>query len=241
MSLVLESRHRQVAVLAINRPEKRNAMTPQLQEALVALLRKAESDEDVGVVVITGSGRDFCVGGDFEVARQMQESSDSWDELQRVHAMIADCVLSLAKPTIAAINGAAYGFGAELAAFCDMVVMSEDATLADPHVKLGLGPAPGALLVWPQLTSRAIAAELLLTGRSVTAAEAHRLGLANRVAPAGEALAAALDLADEICALPREGVLAARRALRRSYTGLLADAGIVIAPNKGVEAAPPPG
>ena len=225
MSLVLRTTNGPVAVLSLNRPEKCNAMIPEVQRALIAMLREAEADEAVGAVVITGEGRDFCVGGDRAVIKRMETDASVYNELAQIHAAVADNILSFAKPTIAAVNGRAFGFGAELAAFCDMVVMGEEAEFADPHVKLGMGPAPGALLIWPQLTSRMIAAELLLTGREVGSEEALRLGLANRIAPEGQALAGALELAQGLCRLPREGLLAVKRKLRRSYADMVAAAG----------------
>ena len=225
MSLVLRTTDGPVAVLSLNRPDKRNAMIPEVQRELIAMLGNVAADETVGAVVITGEGGDFCVGGDRAVVQRMQTDASFYDELAQVHAAIADAILSFAKPTIAAVNGRAFGFGAELAAFCDMVVMGEEACFADPHVKLGMGPAPGALLIWPQLTSRMIAAELLLTGREIGAEEALRLGLANRITPEGEALAGALELAHGLCKLPREGVLAVKRKLRRSYADMVAAAG----------------
>lgn len=222
MAIVELHREAGVAVVTINRPEKRNAMTPEVQLAMIDLLQEAEADDAISAVVITGAGDDFCVGGDFAVVEAMIASDAERERLAGIHAQIADCVLGLAKPAIAAVNGPALGFGAELAAFCDMVVMSENAFLCDPHVRLGLPPAPGALLIWPQLTSRAIAAELMLTGREVPAEEALRLGLANRVVAKGQALVAAIALGQELCALPAEGVRAVRRALRRNFARLLA-------------------
>jgi len=215
-----------VSILTLNRPEKRNAMTREVQAELIALLREAEGDDEVLAVIITGAGPDFCVGGDFDVIGRMVDDNAYHAQLVRTHTETAECILSFTKPTIAAVNGRAFGFGAEIAAFCDMVVMSETARFADPHVKMGLPPAPGALLIWPQRTSRAIAAELMLTGREVGAAEALEMGLCNRVAPEGEELSVALELAQLLCSLPREGVLAVKRELRQSYARLLADAGL---------------
>jgi enoyl-CoA hydratase len=224
MSLVELRAESGVAILTLNRPEKRNAMTHEMQAELAGLLRDVEADDWIRAVVITGAGADFCVGGDFDTVDRMRADSAHQAELVRFHTDIAECILSFAKPTIAAVQGRAFGFGAELAAFCDMVVMSENARFADPHVKMGLPPAPGALLIWPQRTSRAIAAELMLTGREVRADEALRLGLCNRVAPEGEELAGALVLARTLCELPREGVMAVKAALRQSYKALLAAA-----------------
>jgi len=223
MALVEQHADSGVSVITLNRPEKRNAVTPELQLEFESLLRQADADDSVCAVIVTGTGDYFCAGGDFTVIERMIADESVQKDLAAGHARTAEHLLSLSKPTIAAVNGPALGFGAELAAFCDMAVMSENAYLCDPHIRFGLGPAPGTLLVWPQLTSRAIAAELLLTGREVHAEEALRLGLVNRVAPEGEALSAAVALARQICALPREGVLAAKRALRRSYAELLAE------------------
>lgn len=222
MSLVELRTESGVAILTLNRPEKRNAMTHEMQAELAGLLRAAEADEAVRAIVFAGAGSDFCVGGDFDTVDRMRADSEHHDRLVRFHSDIAECILSLAKPSIAAVQGRAFGFGAEIAAFCDMVVMSETARFADPHVKMGLPPAPGALVIWPQRMSRAIAAELMLTGREVRADEALRLGLCNRVAPEGKELAEALELARTLCELPREGVMAVKRALRQSYKALLA-------------------
>ena len=223
MSLVEQRSESGVCIVTLNHPERRNAMSPQVQVELSAVLASAAEDDDIGVVVITGAGPDFCVGGDFDVIGKMVADSAYRAELVKVHAAASQDILAFPKPTIAAVNGRAFGFGAEIAAFCDRVVMAQDARFADPHVKMGLPPAPGALLVWPQRTSRAIAAELMLTGREVVAEEALRLGLCNRVAPKGGELAVALELAGTLCALPRAGVLAVKAALKRSYAKLLAE------------------
>lgn len=235
MALVEATTANGTCVVTLNRPERRNAVTPELLEELVAQLQAAEADQAVTVIVITGAGSFFCAGGDFAVIERMVVSEEVRAELGRGHGMVARCVLGLSKPSIAAVNGPALGFGAELAAFADMVVMSENAYLCDPHVRFGLDPAPGAVLIWPQRTSRAIAAELLLTGREVHAEEALRLGLCNRVVPEGQALDAAKELAAKICALPREGVMKARHALRQSYATLLA-----AQQQNGIEAGPSP-
>jgi enoyl-CoA hydratase len=222
MPLVESSTTDGVCVLTLNRPERRNAVTPELLAELARQMSAADADPAVTVVVFTGAGSHFCAGGDYAVIERMMASEELRAELGRNHAVMADHVLGLSKPSIAAVNGPALGFGAELAAFSDMVVMSENAYLCDPHVRFGLDPAPGAVLIWPQLTSRAIATELLLTGREVHADEALRLGLCNRVVPEGQALEAAKELAAQLCALPRQGVLGARKAIRQSYSALLA-------------------
>ena len=107
------------------------------------------------------------------------------DELSQLHRVLMRSMLALPAPIVAAVHGPAVGFGAELVALCDLVVIGRDAFLSDPHVHHGLPASPGCQLVWPHLTSRSVAKELLLSGRRVDAEEALRLGLVNRVVPPG--------------------------------------------------------
>ena len=221
MALVEYDHEGSIAVITMNRPEKRNAITPEAQVEFNALLKKADADNAVRVVILTGAGGDFCVGGDFGAVETMLSDPAFRKELARMHSENAECLMMLSKPTIAAADGAAIGFGAELVAFCDLAVIGEDGFIADTHIKFGLPPAPGTTLLWPQLTSRKVASELLLTGRKVHAEEALRLGLVNRVAPRGKTLAIARELAQEIADLPEPGVRDAKSALRQSYYALL--------------------
>jgi enoyl-CoA hydratase len=203
-----------VAVVTLNRPAKRNAMSMAMQQDLLAALETVAADGDLRALVLTGAGADFCVGGDFAVVERMDADSGFRDVAAAQHRRVMGILFALDIPMIAAIEGAAFGFGAELAACCDVVLMGETARLGDPHVRFGLAPAPVTLLAWPLMTSRLAAGELLMTGRDVPAAEAAALGLASRTVPAGTALAEARLLAEAIAALPRGGVALAKRALR---------------------------
>jgi enoyl-CoA hydratase/carnithine racemase len=203
-----------IAVITLNRPAKRNAMSMPMQRELLAALEEVAGDGEVRALVLAGAGSDFCVGGDFAVVERMKEESGFEDVAAAQHRRMAAMLFALEIPLIAAIEGAAFGFGAELAACCDIVLLDETARLADPHVRFGLAPAPIVLLAWPLMTSRLAAAELLMTGREVAAGEAVSLGLASRVVPAGTARAEALTLAATIAALPSAGVTLAKRALR---------------------------
>ncbi len=203
-----------VAVIALNRPAKRNAMSLPMQRELLAALSQAAENRASRALVLTGTGPDFCVGGDFAVVAQMTTDSTFEAEAAALHRRVIGLLFAFDIPVVAAIEGAAFGFGAELAACSDIVLMAEGARLADPHVRFGLSPAPTILLVWPQLTSRLVAAELTMTGREVSATEAVALGLASRVVPAGTALAEARKLAETIAALPEKGIALAKRALR---------------------------
>jgi enoyl-CoA hydratase len=135
---------------------------------------------------------------------------------------------SVRVPIIAAVNGPAVGLGCSLASMCDLVVMEEHAYLADPHVALGLVAADGGALTWPLLTSLLRAKEFILLGDRLSAADAHSLGLANRVVPKGAALATAIGIAERLAALPPQSVRETKallnRALHRAVDTLLDDA-----------------
>ena len=137
------------------------------------------------------------------------------EELSGLHRSLLRSMLTLPVPIIAAVHGPAVGFGAELVALCDVVVIGRDSFLSDPHVRYGLAASPGCQLVWPLLTSRAAALELLLSGRRVGAEEALRLGLVNRVTQPGDELAVALELAEELAALPPAGVASVKRTFNQ--------------------------
>jgi enoyl-CoA hydratase len=205
-----------VRILTLNRPEKLNAADLAMHRQLNDRWREMASDADVGAVVLAGAGRAFCAGGDLSLLLDIAPDDPVRVELAAIHRDLLHLMLSLPVPIVAAVHGPALGFGAELVALCDMAVLAEDAYLGDPHVLYGVGASPGLRLAWPALTSLAIAKELLLTGRRVDANEALRIGLANRVTPAGVELATALSLAEEVAALPPQGVSDTRVCLNRT-------------------------
>lgn len=209
-----------VALVTLNRAAKRNAMSIAMQSELLAALEAVAGDPEVRALILTGAGSDFCVGGDRAVVEQIAEDSMFEAMAAGQHRRVASVLFGLQVPVIAAIEGAAFGFGAELAAGSDIVVMGETARLADPHIRFGLPPAPVVALAWPLMSSRLVAAELMLTGREVPADEALSLGFASRVVPAGEALSVAQALAETIAALPAEGVVLAKRAIRLEVADL---------------------
>ena len=209
---VLAEQRGPVHILTLHRPDKLNAADLELQRRLLERWQALQHDDGTRVAILTGAGRGFCAGGDVEILRQFDSNEGLRAELGHIHRETLRAMLTLPMPIIAAVHGPAVGFGAELAALCDFVVMGSDAYLSDPHVQQGLPPSPGCQLVWPHLTSRAVAKELLMTGRRVHAHDALRLGLVNRVAPPGEELAVALELATELSALPLSSVVAAKAA-----------------------------
>jgi enoyl-CoA hydratase len=204
-----------VRILTLNRPDKLNAADLDMQRRLVKCWQELRHADDTRAVVLAGAGRAFCAGGDVEILRQIDTNGELRAELGRIHRELVRIMLTLPMPIVGAVHGPAVGFGAELAALCDLVVIGRDAYLSDPHVQQGLPPSPGCQLVWPYLASRAAAKELLLTGRRIDGEEALRLGLVNRLTAPGEELSIALALAEELAALPPSGVVAAKAAFNR--------------------------
>ncbi len=186
-----------ILTATVNRPEKMNALNAQVLEELDAAAVRARSDDSVGAMIVTGAGpKAFIAGADIAELATMTPVSG------RAHALRGQAVLSrlegLGKPVIAAINGFALGGGCELALACTLRVASENAKLGQPEVKLGILPGYGGSQRLARIVGEGRAMEICLTGEPITAAEAHRIGLVNRVVPAGEALAAARELAAKI-------------------------------------------
>jgi enoyl-CoA hydratase len=211
-----------VALVTLDRPEALNALSFRLIEELVTALEALDADPDVRAIVLTGAGdRAFAAGADVtEMAAGTPESMatdgrfDRWDEVGRLRT-----------PLIAAVRGFALGGGCELAMACDMIVAGDTAKFAQPEVRLGVIPGAGGTQRLPRAIGKAKAMELILTGRSIDAAEAERLGLVTQVVPAAETVDAALILAGRIAALPPLAVQAAKEAVARAYEEPL-DAGL---------------
>jgi enoyl-CoA hydratase len=202
-----------VAVVALARPTKSNAMDGEVTVALLNTLRALSASGDVRAMVLTGDGRSFSAGGDIETIQEMGADKAVRDAILDKHQELFWAMNRLPFPSIAAVNGAAIGAGVTVALLCDLVVMAQDAFLSDPRVALGLLDGAGGIVLWPLLTSLSAAKEHLLLGDRIPSAEAHRLGLVNRVVPTEETVAAALDLAYRLAPLPQHSVQEARRLL----------------------------
>ncbi len=215
--LVLLRREGPVALVTINRPEKRNAITTDMMWRLGDHIRAAARDEEVGAVVITGAGEHFSAGGDMnEMLGFTPLSSD--------HAMAAwqdnlELIERSLKPVIAAVRGAAFGGGTELAIACHIRVASESARFGQTEIALDHLPGGGGTQRLPRLIPLGAAYEYLLTGETFTAAEAHRLGLVNHVWPDDQLMPNALGLANRIAARGRTAVRYTMEAVR---TGMMA-------------------
>jgi 2-(1,2-epoxy-1,2-dihydrophenyl)acetyl-CoA isomerase len=211
MSLVLTAVSDGLATLTLNRPEKLNALTRPLCDDLIAALRAASHDASTRAIVITGAGRAFCAGADRSVL-----GSDG-NALVAAGRDIALLIRAAPQPVLAAVNGAAAGGGANLALACDYRIAADTATIGQVFAKLGLGPDWGGSYFLPRLVGTSRALELLWSARMVPAAEAHDLGLFDRLVPADRLETEVRALAAAWATFP---ALALRRAKEAIYRGL---------------------
>jgi enoyl-CoA hydratase/carnithine racemase len=202
-----------VRIIRLSRPAQLNAINDELHLGLTKLFPQLSADPDVRVAVVTGEGKAFSAGGDFDLLDRMAK-----DRALRVDVIAEgrELVLNMIRcrvPVVAAVNGPAVGLGCSVIALSDVVYMAESAYLADPHVAVGLVAADGGPLTWPLHTSLLLAKEYAFTGDRITAARAAQIGLANHVCPDGEVLDAAVAAAQQIAALPQQAVEATKRVL----------------------------
>jgi enoyl-CoA hydratase len=185
-------------VVAINRPEVRNAVNGAVAATLAAAFRTFEEDDDAKVAVLAGEGGTFCAGADLRAIGTRDANRVSGDG----DGPMGPTRMTLSKPVIAAIDGYAVAGGMELALWCDLRVMEEDATLGVFCRRWGVPLIDGGTVRLPRLIGAGRALDLILTGRAVGATEALAIGLVNRVVERGHARAAALELAEEIASFP---------------------------------------
>ena len=212
---VLEETIGAVRILTLNRPDKLNAANLEMQQALLAELRKLRLRRDLRALILTGAGRAFSAGGDRDILSGMAAGTLTGDvhaQLGQVHIDTIIAMLSLEIPVIAAVPGCAVGYAAGLVAMCDQVVMGASGFLSDPHVLYGIAATSATQLIWPRQCSELLAREVLMTGRKVMAEEALRIGLCNRVCADGDERNMALEMAEVYAAMPPEGVAATKRA-----------------------------
>lgn len=194
-----------VALLTFDRPETLNSLTFEIYGQLERLFRDLDDDETVKAVVLTGHGRGFCSGGSVEdiIGPLLESELDGTLAFTRMTGAVVRNMLRLQKPIVAAINGIAAGAGAVLALASDLRVMSDQAKFAFLFTKVGLtGADMGAAWLLPKVVGTGRAMELLLLGDKVAADECLRLGLANRVVPADQVLAEAMQIARRLAAGP---------------------------------------
>jgi enoyl-CoA hydratase/carnithine racemase len=202
-----------VRIVTLNRPEQMNATNEALHRGLAQVWRQLAADPDACAVVLTGAGRAFSAGGDFHFMTRLQQEEPFRERVMEEARTILLDMIHFPLPLIAAVNGPAVGLGCSLALSCDIVLISERAHLADPHVSIGLVAGDGGAALWPLFTSLLRAKEYLFTGDAIEPALAVQIGLANRVVPADALHEEALRLAQRLAALPQRALRDTKRAL----------------------------
>jgi 2-(1,2-epoxy-1,2-dihydrophenyl)acetyl-CoA isomerase len=217
-----------IGTITLNRPEKLNAYTTEMGEEITETIRSWRSDDSVRAVILTGAGRGFCAGVDLEhleahqsgrsVARGPRLGEE--DFLRKLPLELAE----YPKPLIAAVNGAAIGVGVTMILPCDIRIAADTAKLGLAFVKLGILPGLGSTHLLPRIVGRAKALELVMSARTIDAAEAAACGLVNKVVPAERLLAEARELAGSIAANPPRAVASAKAALNYGHAHSLEEA-----------------
>jgi enoyl-CoA hydratase len=195
-----------------------NALSEDVYEELITGVADASSDPGVRVIVVTGAGRAFSAGGDLGAIEQMGTDRRLRNRVMDASRTLFNLVASTATPVVAAVNGPAVGAGCTLALMSDIVVMSSDTYLAEPHVRIGLVGGDGSTTLWPLLAGLPAARFYLLTGERIPAEEAYRIGLVHSLSAPGDALAEATAIAAKIAALPKGAVEATRLSLGHFVT-----------------------
>jgi enoyl-CoA hydratase/carnithine racemase len=198
-----------VGLARLDRPEARNALSPELMEELAALLERWDADPELRCIVIAGGDEWFAAGADIKAMAERTFVETMTSPTARFWPRLA----AVRTPLVAAVSGYALGGGCELALACDMIVASESAEFGQPEILLGIIPGGGGTQRLARVMGKQRAMELVLTGRRITAAEAMELGIVNRVAGTGEWLDAAMELAEVVARRPPLAVRLGKQAV----------------------------
>ena len=223
---VLYSLDHGVATIQMNRPDALNALSLRLGKDLAAAVRQAISDQ-ARAVILTGSGRAFCSGGDLREMRAMGDAEGSieafLDEpLKALHEVIR-LIRETPIPFVAAVNGVCAGAGTNFALACDLVIAADDSSFNEAFVRIGLSPDCGGTFFLPRAIGEKLAAEMLMTGSTISAERAAQIGMINRVVPAAELLPQATNLATSLAAGPTAAIGRVKRMLNSSHSNTLSE------------------
>ncbi|MBI2165537.1 MAG: enoyl-CoA hydratase/isomerase family protein [Chloroflexi bacterium] len=205
-----------VLTVTLNRPEVLNAVNHDMHLELEDFFRLAKQDSDTNVIVVTGAGRAFCAGGDIkDIQKTDTHSSARLQDAMKTGPGLIRALLEVEQPVIAAVNGDAVGLGATLALFCDIVMASERARIADTHIRVAAVAGDGGAVIWPLLMPLNRAKEFLMTGDFISAKEAERLGLVNHVVPHEDLMSSTYALAERLAKGPAVGIRWTKLALNQ--------------------------
>jgi 2-(1,2-epoxy-1,2-dihydrophenyl)acetyl-CoA isomerase len=208
-----------VGWIRLNRPEKMNAIGTLTRGQLADAITQAERDDVIRVVVLTGTGRAFCSGADVTEMLgdgAMRTPEDVGNVLRNEYMPMLMRLRTMPKPVIAALNGPAVGIGASYALACDIRIATPEAYLLEAFINIGLAPDGGVSWLLPRLAGTGVAYEMFFTGKPLSAADAHRLGVVNRIVAQERLEEEVRDLAVQIASQPRQALAAAKRAVNHA-------------------------
>ena len=208
-----------IATIALNRPDVYNALNDEITFELQDALKVSAKDETVRVLVLTGEGKAFCSGQDLKASAGQKRSF--LDSLHKRYNPIIRAMREMPKPILCRLNGVAAGAGCSLALACDMIIASEDATLIEVFINIGLVPDSGSAYFLPRLVGSAKAFELCAMGNKVKAAEALKIGLVSRVVPTDQLDAAVTEYTDYFSKAPTKAIGIIKKMLNKSATSTL--------------------
>jgi enoyl-CoA hydratase len=217
--LILTEMRGRVGLISLNRPQAMNALNHQLLRELMDALAVFDKDDAVGAMIITGNEKAFAAGADIkEMAdRSIQQMMD------RDHVAVFGRIRTIRKPVIAAVSGWALGGGCEVALSCDMIIASESAKFGQPEISIGVIPGAGGTQRLTRAVGKAIAMEMILNNRTLTAQEAYQFGMVNRVVPVEQYLDEALKLAEEIASRAPLALRAAKKMINQAFEQTLSE------------------
>jgi enoyl-CoA hydratase len=208
-----------IALVRLNRPNKLNAIDQVMVREFGELCANLRADREVRVVIFTGNGRAFCAGADIGSLNSIETSGDFMTHIENIQKTF-NALDDLDRPTIAAINGIAFGGGCELSLVCDFRVMAEEASIGVPEILIGVLPGGGGTQRLAKMLPPAIAKQMIYLGEPLKAAQALQFGLVNQVVPAAQVLEAAQELARRLLKMPPLGMRCAKLLV---HTGMNAD------------------
>jgi enoyl-CoA hydratase len=217
--MILSEIRGRVGLITLNRPQAMNALNNQLMREVMDALETFDKNVSIGAMVITGNEKAFAAGADI---KEMADKSIQ-EMMDKDHIAVFGRIRTIQKPVIAAVSGWALGGGCEVALSCDMIVASESAKFGQPEINIGVIPGAGGTQRLTRAVGKAIAMEMILNDRRLTAQEAYQFGMVNRVVPVENYLEEALKLAQEIASRAPVAVRAAKKMINQAYERTLSE------------------